>query len=189
MKLQMAHIKLSHSRRFYFVPALCRPVISAIGPEPMAPRWRRCLTRTGTASVAAGTSLKEEVPPRSACGQLLHQLADLVWPVRHGSPMRNLIATRALCNSNGNRCLVDVRPDKRAMFHSVSPPFRRRGASQSGATLERRIPLERPPTWSAPPEITGAKIWYPCADPAGSTAPGRLQDKGIDHAAGLLSPV
>jgi putative transposase len=40
----------------------------------------------------------------------------------------------------------------------VSPPFLRLGTSQSGATLERRMPWERPLTQSAHCPIMGSKI-------------------------------
>lgn len=78
------------------------------------------LDKLAVEAIAAGPSLMAEVKPRSACRQLLHQLADLIWPVRHGSPMPDLTATRALGNGNGYRCLRDVQPDKRAMFHPVA---------------------------------------------------------------------
>lgn len=104
------------------------------------------LDKVPVKTIAAGPSLIAEVKPSSACRQLLHQLTDLIWTVWHGYPVPNFIATRALGNANGYRCLMDVQPDKRAMFHPVSPPFLRIGASQSGATLEQRMPRERPPT-------------------------------------------
>ncbi len=39
----------------------------------------------------------------------------------------------------------------------VSPPFLRLGAGPSGATLERRMPRERPPNQSAHTAIMGSK--------------------------------
>jgi len=39
----------------------------------------------------------------------------------------------------------------------VSPPFLRLGARQPGATLERRMPRERPPTQSVHTAIMGSK--------------------------------
>ena len=42
------------------------------------------------------------------------------------------------------------------ILHMVSPPFLRLGTSQSGATLERRMPWERPLTQSAHSAIMGS---------------------------------
>lgn len=71
--------------------------------------------------------------------------------------MANLTATLPLRNRDRNRCLVDTRPDERASLHLVSPPFLRLGARQLGATLEQRMPQERPLTQTANTAIMGSR--------------------------------
>jgi len=56
------------------------------------------------------------------------------------------------------RRLMDIQPDESAILHLVSPPFLRLGTGQSGATLERRMPRERPPNQSAHTAIIGSKL-------------------------------
>jgi len=62
-----------------------------------------------------------------------------------------------LRDRDGDCRLVDIKPDECAILHVVSPPFLRLGASLSGATLERRMPRERPPNQSAHTAIMGSK--------------------------------
>ena len=67
--------------------------------------------------------------------------------------------TLFLRSRNGDRRLVDSQPDEHAILHMVSPPFLRLGTSQSGATLEWRMPWERPLTQSAHCPIMGSKAF------------------------------
>lgn len=62
-----------------------------------------------------------------------------------------------LRDRDGDRRLVDIKPDECAILHVVPPPFLRLGASLSGATLERRMPRERPPNQSTHTAIIGSK--------------------------------
>ena len=59
-------------------------------------------------------------------------------------------------NRHQERRLVDIQLNGGAILHVVSPPFLRLGARQPGASLERRMPQERPPTQSAYDAIMGA---------------------------------
>jgi hypothetical protein len=71
--------------------------------------------------------------------------------------MPHLTSAFSLRDGDRNRCLVDIQPDEPAVLHVVSPPFPRPGASQSGETLERRMPRERPPAQSTQDAIMGSK--------------------------------
>jgi hypothetical protein len=71
-------------------------------------------------------------------------------------PMADLTATLTLCDCDRNRRLVNIQPNERAIVHLVSPPFLRLGTGQPDATLERRMPRERPPTQSAHTAILGS---------------------------------
>ena len=75
--------------------------------------------------------------------------------------MPDLATSLTLRQSNRNCRLVDIQPDEDAILHLVSPPFLRLGTSQPGATLERRMPRERPPTQLAYHPIMGSKavLW------------------------------
>jgi len=53
----------------------------------------------------------------------------------------------------------------------VSPPFLRLGTGPSGATLERRMPRERPPNQSAHTAIMGSRRLEPV-----------VEVQGVDHA-------
>ncbi len=68
--------------------------------------------------------------------------------MRQSAPMAHLTPTLILREGDRDRRLMDIQPDKYAILHQVSLPFLRQGASQSGATLERRMPQEKPPAWS-----------------------------------------
>ena len=72
--------------------------------------------------------------------------------------MADLAAPFALRDRPRDRRLVDIQPDERAILHVVSAPFVRRGARQQGATLERRMPRERPQTQSVQGTIMGSKL-------------------------------
>lgn len=74
------------------------------------------------------------------------------------SKVADLAASLALRNRYRNRRLVDILPDERAFLHVVSPPFLRLGTRQPGATLERRMPRERPPTQSVHSAIMGTRL-------------------------------
>ncbi len=62
--------------------------------------------------------------------------------------MADLPATLPLRDRDRNRRHVNIQSNERVIIDFASPPFLRLGASQSGATLERRMPRERPPTQS-----------------------------------------
>ena len=100
-------------------------------------------------AIAAGPGFIAEVQSAPVGAQLLGQLADMVGAVGERAPVADLTAPFSPCNGHRNRRLVDIQPDEHAILHLVSPPFLRLGASQSGATLERRMPREGPPTQSA----------------------------------------
>ena len=89
--------------------------------------------------------------------KLLHKLADMIRTVRNRAPVTDLSSALALRNGDRNRRLVDIQSDEHAMLHTVSPPFLRLGSGPSGATLERRMPRERPPNQSAHSAIMGSK--------------------------------
>ena len=100
-------------------------------------------------AITARPGLIAEMEPTAAHAQRLHQLADMIRAVRNCPPVADLTATLPLCDRDRNRRLVDIQPYERAILYLVSPPFLKLGTSQSGATLERRMPLERPLTQSA----------------------------------------
>jgi hypothetical protein len=94
---------------------------------------------------------------RPACRQFLNQFAHLGGPVRHRSQVADFTAPFAMRNRHRDRRLVDIQPDKRDILHVVSPLFLRLGARQPGATLERRMPRERPTTQSVHTTNMGSK--------------------------------
>jgi hypothetical protein len=106
-------------------------------------------------TIAARPCFIAKTQPTTPNGQLLHQPADVIWAVQNCPPMADLSATLPLRDRGRNRCLVDIQPDERASLHLVSPTFLRLGARQPGATLERRMPRERPLTQSAHTAIMG----------------------------------
>ena len=108
-------------------------------------RIRRAHSRNATAP---------RLPPVS------HQFARLIRTVRHRSEVADFTAPFALRNLHRNRRLVDIQPDERAILHLVSSPFLRLGARKPGATLERRMPRERPQTQSVHTAIMGSKGGY-----------------------------
>src|SRR5690554_4282877 len=81
----------------------------------------------------------------------------MICPMRHLAPVANLAAALTARNRNRYRRLMDIQPDERAILHMVSPPFVRLGTGPSGATLECRMPRERPPNQSAQAAIMGSK--------------------------------
>lgn len=95
--------------------------------------------------------------PRPTGRQLLNQFADMVRTMWHRPPVADLATLLALRNRDRDSRLVDIKPDEHAILHVVSPPFLRLGASQSDATLERRMPRERPQTQSAHTAIMGSR--------------------------------
>jgi hypothetical protein len=123
------------------------------------------LDKLAMQAVAAGTRFIAEMQLRSASGQLLHQLADMIGPVRHRPQVADLTTALALRTCDRDRRLVDIQPDERAILHSVSPPFLRLGTRQSGETLERRVPRERSQTQSAHTAIMGSRTPRASKDP------------------------
>jgi hypothetical protein len=107
-------------------------------------------------AIAARPCLITRTQPAAFNCQLLHQLADVIRAVRNYPQMADLAATFALRDRHRYRRLVDIQPDERAILHVVSPPFLRLCARQPGATLERGIPWERPPTQSVQSPIMGS---------------------------------
>lgn len=108
-------------------------------------------------TIAAWTSLIAKIQTRSVNTQFLDQLADVVRTIWDRSPMAHFASALTLSAGDGNRGLADIKSDECAILHVVSPPFLRLGASLSGATLERRMPRERPPNQSAHTAIMGSK--------------------------------
>lgn len=84
--------------------------------------------------------------------------------------MAHFAPALTLCDGDGNHGLVDIKSDECAILHVVSPPFLRLGASLSGATLERRMPRERPPNQSAHTAIMGSKPDTPKPMPHGNAS-------------------
>jgi hypothetical protein len=115
------------------------------------------LDQLAVKTIATGTRFIAEMQPPSVGGQLLSQFTDVIGTMRHRPPVADFAAAFALCNRDRNRGLVNIKPNERAILHVVSPPFLRLGASQSDATLERRMPRERPPDQSADTAIMGSK--------------------------------
>ena len=107
------------------------------------------LDKLAMQAVAAWSGFIAEMQTPSAGAKLLHQLADMIRAVRNRAPVTDLSATLALCNRDRNRRLMDIQPDEHAILHMVSPPFLRLGTGPSGATLEQRMPRERPPNQSS----------------------------------------
>jgi transposase InsO family protein len=101
--------------------------------------------------------------------QLLHQLADMIRVVLNCAVVADLLTTLTLCDRDRNRRLVDIQSDEPIIMCLVSPAFLRLGTSQSGATLERKMPRERPPNQSAHTAIMGSK----CSIPDDHIAPRR----------------
>ncbi len=97
-----------------------------------------------------------KMKPRPASCQILYQFADVIGTMWHRPPVADFAATFAFCHRHRNRRLMDIQPYERAILHLVSPPFLRLGASQPGATLERRMPWERPLNQSAHSAIMGS---------------------------------
>ncbi|ASP23332.1 hypothetical protein ANTHELSMS3_04944 (plasmid) [Antarctobacter heliothermus] len=73
----------------------------------------------------------------------------MIGLVRDWSPVAHFATTRVLRDLEGDGRLMDIQSNEYVILDVFSPPFLRLGASQSGATLERRMPRERPPTQSA----------------------------------------
>jgi hypothetical protein len=115
------------------------------------------LDRLAMQAVAAGTRFIAEMQPRSASCEPLHQLADVIGTMRHRPQMADLTTALALRDCDRDRRLVDIQPDERAILHAVSDAFLRPGTSQSGATLEPRMPRERLKTQSARTAIMGSR--------------------------------
>ena len=79
----------------------------------------------------------------------LDHLLNLVGAVGYHAPAEHFSSPLPVGYRHLDRCFIDIQPDKHATLHSVSPPFLRLGTGQPGATLERRMPQERPLTQSA----------------------------------------
>ena len=100
--------------------------------DAVMPQFNKLTVKT----IPTRPRLVTEMQSTSRCGQLLHQLADMIGPVQNRAPVANLTATFPPRNRDRNRRLVDIQPDERATLHLVSPPFLRHGTRPSGATLE-----------------------------------------------------
>lgn len=114
------------------------------------------LDQLAVKTIAAGTRIIAEMQPLPAGSRLLSQFADVIRTMRHRSPVVDLATPLAVRNRDRDRRLVDIKPDEHTILHVVSPPFLRLGASQSDATLERRMPRERPQTQLAHTAIMGS---------------------------------
>ncbi len=99
-----------------------------------------------TISARAGFIAEMQLPGSST--DPLDELADMIGPVGNVAPGADFAAAFFARNRNRNRGFVDVQAYEYDILHLVSPPFLRHYASQSGATLERRMPRERPPAQS-----------------------------------------
>lgn len=174
--------KLSRAQLLKFMAAQ-RPCVVAMEACASSHHWGRAIGNLGhdyDKGRKVGfrrrlrSSLIAEMQLRPACRQFLNQFAHLIGPVWHRSQVADFTAPLALRNRHRNRRLADIQPDERAILHVVSPPFLRLGARQPGATLERRMPRERPLTQSAHNAIMGSKLMLGCNILAPSPPPCRL---------------
>jgi hypothetical protein len=108
-------------------------------------------------AIAAWPCFIAEMQPPSVRRQSFDQLPDMIRAVRNRAPVANFTPAFAVRYRDRNRCLMNIQPDEHAILHVVSPPFLRLGTSQSGATLERRMPRERPQTQSPHFAIIGSR--------------------------------
>lgn len=99
-------------------------------------------------TTAARSGLIAEMQPDAVSAELLHKLPATTRSMRDRPPMSHFAATFPLSDFNRNRCLANIQRDDSASLHPASPPFLKSGASQLGATVERRMPRERPPSQS-----------------------------------------
>lgn len=113
------------------------------------------LDKLAVQAITARPHFIVEMQSTSACGQFLNQLSNMIRPVRNRAPVADLAAALSARNRNRYRRFMDIQPDERATLHMVSPPFLRLGTGPSGATLECRMPWERPPSQSAQDAIMG----------------------------------
>jgi hypothetical protein len=115
------------------------------------------LDKLSVEAITAGFRFIAKMEPCPASRQLLNQFADMIRTMRYRAPVADLAAALVMSNRDRNRRLMDIKPDERVILHAVSPPSLRLGTGQSGATLQRRMPRERPPSQSDLTAIMGSK--------------------------------
>ena len=115
------------------------------------------LDKLAVEAIATGPGLVAEMKLTADSAQLVDQFAYMVGPVQNRPSVPDLAAPPALRDRDRDRRFVDIQPDERAILHLVSPPSLRLGAGPFGATLEQRMPRERPPAQSAHSAIMGSR--------------------------------
>ena len=96
--------------------------------------------------IAARTGLVAKMQIATNLADFLNKITDRIRPMGDGTPMPNFSPSTILRHGNGDRTLMDIKPHIDATLELASSPFSRLGTSPSGATLERRMSRERPPT-------------------------------------------
>lgn len=72
-------------------------------------------------AIAARPGLVAEMQTDAVSAELLHQLLDMIGPMRDRPSVPHLAATFPLYDCDGNRRLVDIQPNESTTLHAVSP--------------------------------------------------------------------